>query len=106
LPAVAGADHLQGNITGSVVLLDGTTSKQDFVMLLNGHLGNDLAYPNVITASFDPTAPNYFANILNSDPYKLERAGHYLYAQYSIHPVLAAVTGTGLISSSSGSGAG
>jgi len=106
LPAQAGADHLQGNLTGSVTLLQGSTALQRFTMLLNGHEGSDAAYPNVVTASFDSTAPNYFANVFNTDPLKLEKAGYYLYSHYDIHPALAAVTGTGLLAAASGSGAG
>lgn len=83
-----------GAITGSVNLTGGS---QNFVLLLNGHKGTDPAFPNVITASFDQTAPNYFGNILNADPYKLQEAGHYLYARYDVHPVAAVVTGTNVI---------
>jgi hypothetical protein len=99
LAAVAGADHLQGNLTGSVTLLDGTTAKQEFTLILNGHLGQDASYPNVLTASFDPTAPNYFANIFNADPFKLQDAGYLLYTHYDINSALAAVTGTDVIDS-------
>ena len=56
------------------------------------------------TASFDPTAPNYFRNVLNSDPYKLQQAGHYLYASWDIHPSLAVVTGSGLTNISQSAG--
>lgn len=97
LPAVEGADHLQGNLTGSVVLLQGATSKQEFVLLLNGHKQVDPSFPNVVTASFDTSAPNYFANVLNQDPYNLQKAGYYLHSYYDIHPALAAVTGTGVV---------
>jgi phage tail sheath protein FI len=86
-----------GSILGSVDLGSG---KQEFVLMMNGHKGTDAAYPNVLTASFDPTSPNYFANVFNQDPYNLQKAGHYLYAFWDIHPTLAVVTGTGLISSS------
>lgn len=78
------------------------SSKQQFVMLLNGHKGTDSRYPNVITASFDPTAPNYFANVLNTDPLKTQEAGHYLYSYWDVHPSLAVVTGTGLVAAASG----
>lgn len=84
----------RGAITGSV---DITNGNQTFVMLLNGHIGNDAAYPNVITASFDQTAPNYFGNILNSDPFKIQQAGHYLYTRYDVHPTAAVVTGSGIV---------
>lgn len=86
-----------GAITGSVILTGG---QQNFVILLNGHKGTDSAYPNVITASFDQTAPNYFGNILNTDPYKIQDAGHYLYARYDIHPTQAVVSGVGIVSAS------
>jgi len=86
----------KGSITGSVVLLDGTTSKQEFTILLNGHKGTNPLYPNVLTASFDMTAPNYFANVLNTDPFNIQQAGHYLYANYDVYPATAYVTGTGV----------
>ena len=89
-----------GGVTGSVVLSSG---KQEFVMLLNGHKGTDIQYPNVLTASFDVTAPNYFKNVFNTDPYKLEQAGHVVYADYPIHPSLAVVTGSGVVIPTSGS---
>lgn len=106
LPAQAGADHLQGNLTGSVVLLEGATAKQEFVVLLNGHEASDPAFPNVVTASFDTSAPNYFANIFNQDPFNLEKAGYFLYSHYDIHSALAAVTGTGILATGFGAGAG
>jgi phage tail sheath protein FI len=95
----------QGKLVGSVVLMSNNTPKQDFVLLLNGHMGTNPLYPNVITASFDMTSPNYFANVLNSDPYNYQLAGHFLYANYDIHPVTAVVTGSGIISASFGAGA-
>jgi phage tail sheath protein FI len=95
----------QGQAIGAVVLMDGLVAKQDFVLLLNGHQGTDPLYPNVITASFDMTSPNYFANVLNKDPLKVQQAGHYLYSHWDIHPSTATVTGSGLVSILSGSGA-
>jgi len=93
----------KGSALGSVVLsTDGTTPKQEFVLYLNGHKGTDSRYPNVITASFDPLSNNYFAKSLNTDPYKVQEAGHYLYANWDIHPTLAVVTGTGLVKPSFG----
>lgn len=93
-----------GTTIGSVVLLANTIAKQEFVMILNGHQGLDPLYPNVVTASFDMTAPNYFGNVLNKDPYKLNQAGHYLYAQWDVHPATAVVTGSGLVAILSGAG--
>lgn len=98
--ATAGAGTLQGALTGTVTLLEGSTAKQEFVMLLNGHKELNSGFPNVITASFDTTAPNYFANIFNQDPFMLQEAGYLLYTHYDIHSALATVTGTGLLTSS------
>jgi phage tail sheath protein FI len=86
-----------GSALGSVVLSDGSSPKQDFILYLNGHKGTDARYPNVITASFDPLSNNYFAKTLNTDPYKVQEAGHYLYANWDVHPTLAVVTGTGVV---------
>lgn len=103
--ATIGADATaNGAALGSVVLSSGGSPKQEFVILLNGHKGTDTRYPNVITASFDPITNNYFAKTFNTDPYKYQEAGHYLYANWDIHTSLAAVTGVGLISDASGAG--
>lgn len=91
----AGAGNAGANI-GSVNLSNG---RQEFTLLLNG-LKNNENYSNIVTASFDPAAGNYFANLLNTDPTKIEQAGHYLYAHYDIAPSLAIVTGTGYGTSS------
>lgn len=93
-----------GTTLGSVVLTQGGVAKQEFVLLLNGHKGTDANYPNVLTASFDVTSNNYFADVFNTDPYKLQQAGHYLYAHWDVHPTLAVVTGSGVINTASGSG--
>lgn len=105
LIATDDTDALQGALTGSVVLLDGSVSKQEFVMFLNGHKGTDSAHPNYITASFDSTAPNYFANIFNTDPLKVQESGYYLYSSYDIHPSIATITGVGILPTSAGAGA-
>jgi len=84
-----------GSISGSVDLTDG---KQEFVLLLNGHKGTLEQYPNLITASFDSSASNYFGDVLNRDPYKLQEAGYVLYTAYDVNTNFAVVTGTGLLS--------
>jgi hypothetical protein len=53
--AAATTANIKGAVTGSVNLGSG---KQEFVMLLNGHKASETAYNNVITASFDVSAPN------------------------------------------------
>lgn len=95
----------QGSHFGSVTLMENGVAKQDFVLLLNGHQGTNALYPNVITASFDMTSPNYFANVLNKDPFRAQEAGHLLYASWDIHPATAVVTGSGLVLPASGAGA-
>ena len=92
--------NVQGAPTGSVNLQNGL---QEFVMLFNGHKGST-QYPRFITASFDMAASNYFGNVLNRDPLKLEQAGHVLYSVFDIHPTLAVVTGSGFVAAASGAG--
>jgi hypothetical protein len=94
------AGNIQGFYTGSLNL---SASRQEFVMLLNGHRGSNQLYPNVITASFDPDAPNYMGTLLNRDPLKLEEAGYVLYSHWDIHPSFAVPTGSGIVAVASGS---
>ena len=93
--AAASGDLLgrKGSLTGSVDLRSG---KEEIVILLNGHKG-ETEYPNVLTASFDPIAPNYISRVLNTDPLKLERAGHLLYNHYPIHGNIGTITGSGVV---------
>lgn len=98
-----GTDN-NGSSLGAVVLTQGGIAKQDFVLLLNGHKGTDSLYPNVITASFDMTSPNYVSNVLNTDPFKLQQAGHCLYSAWDIHPSTATVTGSGVVADAVGAG--
>ena len=96
---------VKGATFGSVVLTEDSIAKQDFVLLLNGHKGADVNYPNVLTASFDPSSNNYFSNVFNRDPFKLQEAGHYLHAHWDIHSSVGVVTGAGVLSGTHGSGA-
>jgi len=93
---IASETTATGSVTGSVTLMEGNTAKQEFVVLLNGHKGTDTLYPNVLTASFDMTAPNYFANVFNTDPYNFQKAGHCLYTYWDVHSATATVTGSGI----------
>jgi hypothetical protein len=102
-PSAAGtALAATGFQSGSLNIADG---RQEFVMLLNGQQNSDQGFPNVVTASLDPTAPNYISNMLNTNPYKLEQAGYVLYADYKIHPALAVPTGSGIVQPDYGVGA-
>ena len=79
-----------GWMTGSV---DIGTGKQEFVMLLNGH-AKSLEYPNILSASFDPNAANYFWNVFNTDPTLVEKAGHYLKDHWNVYPSHNILTGS------------
>lgn len=98
---VATETSYYGSFTGSVDLSGG---KQNFVLLLNGHKGTDPMYPNQIPLSFDPTSSgSFFPNVLNTDPLKLQEAGHLLYASYHLYGAFAVPTGSGVIVPASGS---
>ena len=68
----------------------------EFVILLNGLKQTDSEGKNILTASFDPQATNYFTNVFNTDPLKIESKGHYLYRHYDIYNAQAVVTGAGV----------
>ena len=101
---VAGT-RVNGGGLGDLSLFAGSIAKQDFVLFLNGLKGTDPLYPNVITASFDVTSPNYIANVLNTNPDLLQQSGHYLYTHYDIHPATAAPTGSGIVNARYGASA-
>ena len=88
---VADGFGIKGGTSGSVDI-----STQEFVMFMNGYKGTP-SKKTFITASFDMTAPNYFANVFNTDPLKIEEKGHYLYSHYDIYPTMAKVTGSGVV---------
>ena len=102
LPATSAPSAEFGFMTGTVKFTDGVSSGlQEFVLLLSGHKATS-TYPNIVTASFDPQAPNYFANVFNTDATKIESAGHYLYTSYDAYQSYLAVTGTGVVTDGSG----
>lgn len=85
-----------GSVVTQVATAQGTTKTAQFTLLLNGHT-NTIEYPNVITASFDPkSGGGYFGYKLNTDPYKIEQAGHCLYSYWNMPGF--EVTGSGLLS--------
>lgn len=87
-----------GTSLGTVKLFDSNTGRrlQQFVLLLNGHSGS-AAYPNVITASMDMQSPNYITKVFNLTASMMQQAGHYLAANWDIHPTIADLTGTGVV---------
>lgn len=85
------ATHPGGSPFGDVNV---SSSKQEFAILLNGHKSSDLSV-NMITASFDPSAPNYITKVINTDPTKIEEQGIYLHSAYDIYQTQAIITGSG-----------
>jgi len=85
-----------GAITGTINFVNGSPK---FTMLLVGHKGSN--YPRVLTASFNPSDKDYFANTFNRDSQKIEDHGHVLYTHYDVYPELAVVTGSGITASGS-----
>jgi hypothetical protein len=83
------ANVSQGALIGSV-----DTGTQQFVMLLNGLKQTDAEGPNIVTASFNPQAGNYFPDVFNTDPLKIEETGHFLYQHYDVYNSHAIITGT------------
>jgi len=81
----------QGALIGTV-----NVQSQDFVMLLNGLKQTNATGKNVLTASFDPQAGNYFPKVFNTDPFKIETEGHYLYRHNDVYSSYAVVTSSGL----------
>lgn len=90
--AVGDADGPAGARLGSVVV-DG--AQERFTLLLNGHKSTP-AHPNVLTASMDPQAPDYFMNVFNHDSACIEKAGHYVHAHYDVYQSYATVDAEGI----------
>jgi len=63
------------------------TSNEAFVLILNGFKSS--VEPTSLVCSFNPENSNYFANVLNTDPTKIEEKGHYLYAFWDIDATTA-----------------
>jgi phage tail sheath protein FI len=71
-------------------LVELNANQERFTILLNGHTSTS-ANPSSLRCSFDPSAPDYFMNILNTDPTCLEHSGHYVYTSYDVHSAFAGV---------------
>ena len=86
-----GVDKSGGSQLG---LVQTSSSQQRFTILLNGHTDSD-AHPSELRCSFDPQAPDYFMNVLNSDAACLEKAGHCVYAHYDVYSSYAGISTEG-----------
>lgn len=102
--AAATEANSNGLNLGTTTLYESGVAKSEFRLFLNGHGDSDPSNPTVISASFDVNAPNYFANVFNTDPYALQQTGHYLYANFDVLDALAVVTGSGLLNTGSYTG--
>ena len=79
---------LYGYQIGTVGSDQGTkTSDSSFKVLLNGF--NNSTESNVIYCNFDPDSDGYFANVMNTDPTKIEEKGHYLHSWWDIDTEVA-----------------
>jgi hypothetical protein len=59
----------------------------------------------ILTASFDPSADDYFAKILNTDPDRFYESQHYLAADFAVDDQVASVADNNYIACLSGSSA-
>jgi hypothetical protein len=100
---IASDSTAKGTTVGAIKLFnEGTGAQlQQFILLLNGHKGS-FNYPNVITASLDMQSPFYITRVLNMTASLIQQAGHYLAANWDIHPAVATLTGTGVVNSGAG----
>jgi hypothetical protein len=89
------SDTVIGDAGSHLGTVDTNSGRSDFVLLLNG-LMPTARFPNIVSASFDPASAQYFPKVLNTDPLKLEEAGHYLYTSWDVYPSFAVVTSSGV----------
>ena len=95
------------NDEAKVKLVNG---KPKVKIIISSSLGvlfsNDDAIPGIkiLTASFDPSADDYFAKILNSDPDKFYSNQHFLAADFAVDSQIANVTTNNYVAILSGSG--
>jgi hypothetical protein len=97
--AATGVPSSEGGSDAGALIGTVDTSSQEFVLLLNGLKQTDDEGKNIITASFDPQASNYFPNVLNTDPLLVESQGHVLYRHYDVYSAYAQITGSGFAGS-------
>ena len=93
--AATGVPSSEGGSDAGALIGTVNTVSQEFVLLLNGLKQTESEGKNVITASFDPQASNYFPNVLNTDPLLVESQGHFLYRHYDVYSAYAQITGSG-----------
>ena len=90
-----GLDFGSNVVTNLVGYVVGEVVNQGFKLILNGY--SNTQNPAVLSCSFDPESPAYFAKVLNTDPTKIEELGHYLYAHWDIDASVAIPSNEGLV---------
>ena len=80
--------HLTGYTIGEVDTLQG------FKIILNGY--SNTQNPAVLSCSFNPDSPSYFAKVLNTDSTKIEELGHYLYTWWDVKDGVSSPSNAGL----------
>ena len=83
--------------------------KSRFKLIVSSALGAAFANSDgmpgllIFTASFDPSADDYFAKVLNSDPDKFYDSQHYLAADFAVDDQIATVANNNYVAVLSGS---
>lgn len=98
--------ELTGSTTISTLLDDGAVVSGQFKLIISSTLGN--AFFNndgnvgchIFTASLNPSDPNYFAKVLNTDPDKFVAAQHLLYSDFAVDDEIATAAVVGVVSGS------
>ena len=78
-------------------------------LIISSSLGNTFASDEgrpgirIFTASFDPSADDYFAKVLNTDPDRFYDAQHYLAADFAVDDQIASVSSGSFVAVLSGS---
>ena len=99
-----GNKSLTGGVSG---LIDsGSVVNGTFKIAIQSALGNGFANMDtnvgvrILTASLDPSDPNYFAKVLNTNPDNFVAAQHLLYGDFAVDAQQAVATLVGIVSGS------
>ncbi len=104
---LGGATSAVGQFTAAGPNDSASLSGGVFKLVISSTLGNSFANTDgnpgvqIYSASFNPTSPNYFGKLLNTDPDQFEKYQHVLYADFSVDDELASADTVGIVSGSS-----
>src|SRR5690606_16247362 len=77
-----------------------------FKLIISSTLGNSFSFADgasgvkIFTASLNPTASDYYAKVLNTDPDRFVTEQHLLYADFAVDDEVASATHVGMMSGS------